>query len=56
MTCQTIIFAVLAVCTLVSANLEHVPDEELEKLIANEKFVITLFRSGKFLRQKQVRS
>nr|CAG4648002.1 EOG090X0856 [Moina brachiata]SVE93079.1 EOG090X0856 [Moina brachiata] len=45
MTCQTILFVILAFLSIVNANLEQVTDEELEKLIGNEKFVIALFRS-----------
>lgn len=32
----------------VLGNLEQVNDTDLEKLIANEKFVIVLFREGRF--------
>ena len=49
MTCR-LIFLVLFLSSLVInvlGNLEQVNDVELEKLIANEKFVITLFRDGK---------
>jgi hypothetical protein len=49
MTCR-LISLVLFLSSLVInvlGNLEQVNDVELEKLIANEKFVITLFRDGK---------
>jgi hypothetical protein len=48
MTCRSILFLFLSSLVInVLGNLEQVNDVELEKLIANEKFVITLFRGGK---------
>lgn len=51
MTCRAI-FLVLLVTLLsivsIHADLELVSDEDLEKLIANEKNVIALFRTGMF--------
>ena len=42
-----ITFLILSSASLVNAELERVSDDELEKLISNEKFVITLFRTSK---------
>lgn len=49
MTCRSILFLFLSslVINNVLGNLEQVSDVELEKLIANEKFVVALFRGGK---------
>jgi hypothetical protein len=49
MTCRSILFLFLSslVINNVFGNLEQVSDVELEKLIANEKFVVALFRGGK---------
>ncbi|XP_046453419.1 uncharacterized protein LOC124201020 [Daphnia pulex] len=46
MTCRSILFLFLSslVINNVLGNLEQVSDVELEKLIANEKFVVALFR------------
>jgi len=41
-----IVLTVLSYFVLISADLELVNDEDLEKLIATEKFVVVLFRSG----------
>lgn len=51
MTCRAIFLALLlTLLSIVSvhADLELVSDEDLEKLIANEKNVIALFRTGLF--------
>ena len=48
MTCRLIlILALLSFVITAWANLEQVTDADLEKLIANEKFVVTLFRGRK---------
>ena len=41
-----IFFTVLSFFALTYADLELVNDEDLEKLIATEKFVVVLFRAG----------
>ncbi len=48
MTCRFLLVVVfLSFVISAWANLEQVNDADLEKLIANEKFVVTLFRTGK---------
>ena len=50
MTCRRLNLCLFLVFTIFAAvqadNLELVSDADLEKLIANEKFVIALFRTG----------
>nr|CAG4649435.1 EOG090X0856 [Scapholeberis mucronata]SVE93690.1 EOG090X0856 [Scapholeberis mucronata] len=44
MTCPRILVTIFSLIVTASASLEPVSDTELEKLISNEKFVVTLFR------------
>lgn len=48
MTCR-LVLVLLSIVTAAWANLEHVNDADLEKLISNEKNVVVLFRDRKFV-------